>query len=174
MHVLHAGKCALEPQTVAHAEPMFAILIDARLYAYENAPPASLDWLRTRFTRLESRLSGDSREQWLNWVIRLESGELAGYVQATVRGDGSALLAYVLGSAHWARGIAQLTVRAMMVELRDAYRVRRFLAVLKGANTPSRRLLERLGFDVAPLQARYGEAVDDDELCMQRDEGVAV
>ena len=63
----------LEPQTAAHAEQMFVVLNDPAIYEYEDKPPPSLEleWLRERFARLESRRSGDGRQQWLNWVIRL-------------------------------------------------------------------------------------------------------
>ena len=78
MRILHPGVLALEPQTAAHAAEMFEVLSDPAIYEHENAPPASLEWLRTRFEKLESRKSGDGREQWLNWVIRLPSSELIG------------------------------------------------------------------------------------------------
>ena len=39
---------------------------------------ASAAALRERFERLESRASADGREQWLNWVVRLDSGAIAG------------------------------------------------------------------------------------------------
>src|SRR5213592_2725081 len=58
------------------------------IYEYENEPPPSLEWLRARFTKLESRRSPNGREQWLNWVIRLPTSELIGYVQATLHPDG--------------------------------------------------------------------------------------
>ena len=41
----------LEPQVAAHAEAMFVVLSDPAIYAYENAPPESLEWLRKRFER---------------------------------------------------------------------------------------------------------------------------
>jgi len=84
MRVIETGNLTLEPQTAAHAEEMFAVLSDPAIYEYENQPPPSLEWLRTRFTKLESRLSANGREQWLNWVVRLPTSELIGYVQATV------------------------------------------------------------------------------------------
>ena len=62
--------------------------------------------MRIRFTKLETRLSADGQEQWLNWVICLASEELIGYVQATVRADGGVLIAYELGSAFWGKGLA--------------------------------------------------------------------
>jgi RimJ/RimL family protein N-acetyltransferase len=107
----------LEPQTAAHAEAMFAVLSDPAIYAYENAPPPSLDWLRERFASLESRRSVDSSEQWLNWVVRLPSAELIGYVQATIHADGRAAIAYELSSAYWGRGLGLRAVQAMIGEL---------------------------------------------------------
>ncbi len=77
------------------------------IYEYENAPPASIEWLRARFTKLEARQSPDGSQQWLNWVIRLPTSELIGYVQATVHADGHAAIAYELCSQYWGRGLAR-------------------------------------------------------------------
>src|SRR2546427_1046077 len=106
MRVIQTGCLTLEPQTAVHAEEMFAVLSDPAIYEYENQPPPSLEWLRTRFTKLESRLSANGREQWLNWVIRLPTSELIGYVQATVHPNHRAAIAYDLSSAYWGRGLA--------------------------------------------------------------------
>src|SRR5256885_15929378 len=57
MRVIETGRLTLEPQTAAHAEEMFAVLSDPAIYEYENEPPPSLEWLRSRFTKLESRRS---------------------------------------------------------------------------------------------------------------------
>ena len=148
---------------------MFMVLSDPAIYEYENQPPASLEWLRSRFVKLETRLSSDGQENWLNWVIRLPSRELIGYVQATVKTNGSAAIAYVLCSAYWGRGLASEAVRAMISELAQNYRVRRLTAVFKRENRRSCRLLERLGFSVAApeLQARY--QVEPGEILMHRD-----
>src|SRR4051794_37991163 len=106
MRSIEAPGLALEPQVAAHAPEMFALLCDDALYEFENEAPESLQWLQARFQRLEGRRSPDGSQQWLNWVIRMRSGELAGYVQATVHADGRAALAYVLGSGFWGQGIA--------------------------------------------------------------------
>lgn len=168
MRVLKATGLTLEPQTVVHAPEMFAVLGDPAIYEYENEPPSSLDWLRQRFARLESRRSADGREHWLNWVIRLPSSELVGYVQATVRPDGSAAIAYVLSSAHWGRGLARAAVDAMIDELVAHYDVTVLVAVLKRANARSLRLLERMGFQPATSGQRAGLEVEPDELLMVR------
>jgi len=163
MRILTAGDLTLEPQVVAHADAMYAVLSDPALYAYEDAPPASREWLRTRFAKLESRRSGDGCELWLNWVIRMANGELIGYVQATVRPDGSAAIAYVLGSAYWGRGLARRATSAMIDELVARYRVDQLVAVASRRNLRSIRLLKRLGFAPAPpaLQLEGGVPAED-------------
>jgi ribosomal-protein-alanine N-acetyltransferase len=171
MKTITTADLTLEPQVAAHAEEMFAVLSDPAIYEHENEPPPSVEWLGARFARLETRRSGDGKEQWLNWVIRLPSSELIGYVQATVRPDGEAAIAYILSSAHWGRGLARRAVEAMIAELVGQYRVRALTAVLKENNLRSLRLLERLGFTPAAPE-RYAELdVEPGELLMERDVG---
>lgn len=168
MRSLRATLCTLEPQVVAHAAEMFSVLSDPALYEFENAPPASEAWLAERFGRLESRRSKDGSEQWLNWVIRLHGGELAGYVQATITSPGTSFIAYELASRFWRRGIGSSAVRAMLRELASEYGVRRVVAVLKARNFRSLALLRQLGFTPGdPTQANlYG--AEPDECVMVR------
>ena len=145
MRTLAAPPFVLEPQLAAHAQEMFTVLSDPAIYEFENAPPID-EWLRKRFARLESRGSSDGTQQWLNWVIRLPDGKLAGYVQATVFQDGSAYVAYELHSQYWRQGIGSSAVRAVLQELHDQYGVATFIAVLKARNYRSEALLRKLGF----------------------------
>jgi [ribosomal protein S5]-alanine N-acetyltransferase len=168
MNTLRAGDLTLEPQYAAHAAKMFVVLSDPALYEYELEPPASEEWLRGRFAKLESRQSPDGRERWLNWVIRLDGGPPIGYVQATVQEDCSACIAYVLSSTHWGRGIAGRAVEAMNDELVREYGVQSLYAVLKEDNARSRRLLERLGFAPSPVSHVSGSDVGPGELLMCR------
>ena len=171
MRVIKTDRLTLEPQTAAHASEMFVVLSDPAIYEYENKPPPSLEWLRVRFTKLESRLSPDGHEKWLNWVIRLPTSELIGYVQATVGEQGRAGIAYELSSAYWGRGLAFEAVRAMTSELADNYGVRRICAVLIEKNFRSVRLLERLGFSPASPKERAGHKIEPGELMMCRELG---
>lgn len=173
MHSLASDGLALEPQTAAHAEEMFAILSDAAIYEFENEPPPSVDWLRARFTKLETRHSRDGTEQWLNWVIRVPSSRLVGYVQATVRADGQAYIAYVLCSAFWGQGIARRAVEVMIDELIGHYGVCTLWAIFKTPNVRSRRLLERMAFSEAPQEWLVQHSVELGESLMYRHVGGA-
>jgi len=168
MRTIVGDGLTLEPQTVAHAERMFVVLSDPAIYEYENEPPPSLEWLCKRFAKLESRQSADGSERWLNWVIRIPTAELIGYVQATVRANGSAAIAYELSSAYWGRGFGHRAVRAMMTELAERYRVHTVTAVLKAENHRSLRLLARLGFELASTEAHAEHKVEQSEILMHR------
>lgn len=158
MRTIAAPPLVLEPQTAAHAREMFAVLCDPAIYEFENEPPSSEEALRKRYLDLESRRSGDRTQLWLNWVIRLPSGELAGYVQATVLPSREAFVAYELGSRHWRRGIGTTAVSAVLEELRTRYAVAKYVAVLKSANFRSLGLLHKLNFRPATEAefAQYG------------------
>ena len=168
MRAVDAGILLLEPQTATHAAAMFQVLSDPAIYLYENQPPASLESLRTRFARLESRQSADGSQQWLNWVIRLPGGALAGYVQATVYPDRRATIAYELASAYWGRSLARTATEAMLRELVASYGVDSFSALLKRDNLRSLHLLQRLGFRLASAALQRRSEVPPDELLMVR------
>jgi RimJ/RimL family protein N-acetyltransferase len=168
MRTISTERLALEPQTAAHADEMFVVLSDPAIYEYENAPPQSLEWLRERFRKLETRRSPDGSEHWLNWVIRLPTSELAGYVQATVYPDGRAAIAYELGSEFWHRGLGSGAAGAMIPALVEDYGARRLSAVFKQANHRSRRLLERLGFSPASPELKAEIGLEPDEDLMVR------
>lgn len=172
MRIVATPTLTLEPQTVAHAEEMFAVLSDPAIYEHENEAPPSLEWLRTRFAKLESRQSVDGQQQWLNWVIRLPTSELIGFVQATVHRNGNAGIAYVLASAYWGRGLAREAVVAMMGELNEHYGASTFSAVLKRENFRSVKLLERLSFSIASVAEHVECQVEFDELLMLRRPGL--
>lgn len=169
MRVIETDSFILEPQVASHADEMFVVLGDPAIYEYENEPPPSLEWLRERFTRLEARRSPEGLEQWLNWVIRLPTSELIGYVQATVRSDGRASIAYEMSSRYWGRGLGRRAVQAMISELVEHYRIRSLSAVLKQQNSRSQRLLERLGFSLAPPELHVKYAVEPGEVLMHRE-----
>jgi [ribosomal protein S5]-alanine N-acetyltransferase len=160
--------CTLEPQIAAHAPEMFRVLSDPAIYEFENAPPTSEAWLQERFSRLEARQSPDGKEEWLNWVVRLPSGNLAGYVQATVIQPHVAYVAYELTSRYWRRGIGGCAVHAVLQELGSQYGVRSFFAVLKTSNFRSLALLSRLGFTPGNSDQAVTYGAGQDETLMAK------
>jgi ribosomal-protein-alanine N-acetyltransferase len=166
MKTLHSSRCVLEPQVEAHAAEMFVVLSDPAIYEYEGVPPPSIEKLAAGFRRREARISPDGRQQWLNWVVRLPSGELAGYVQATVYESLASYIGYEFASKYWRQGIGSAAIRRMLDDLVESYSVHTFVAVLKAANFRSLGLLLRLGFEPGtPDDAVLYEA-EADEVTM--------
>jgi len=144
------------------------VLSDPAIYEFENEPPESEEWLTERYRVLERRVSPDGAERWLNWVVRLPDGELAGYVQATIDPSGAASVAYELNSHYWRQGIGSAAVDAMLVELEAVYSVRVFVAVLKRRNFRSVALLRRLRFARAAKSEAAAFGAQSDEMVMVR------
>lgn len=168
MKAIRTPLCTLEPLVELHAHEMFRVLSDPAIYEFENKPPVSEDWLTHRYRLLESRSSPDGTEAWLNWVIRRPTGELAGYVQATVAASGTAYVAYELSSPHWRQGIGKSAVGAMLDELNSSYAVHTCVAILKSANYRSMALLVRLGFRPAsPSQATLHPSEADESIMIK-------
>ena len=170
MRTLLTGELVLEPQLAAHAAEMFPLLADPEMSRYlDSDPPPDLAWLTTRFTKLETRLSADGREHWLNWVIRAPQHGLVGYVQATVYADGTADIAYELGRTFWGRGWASRSTLAMLHELANGYGVQRAFATVDARNLRSVQLLERLAFSasVPPRHPHYN--VDEGDRLFVRE-----
>ena len=166
LRTLFTSRCTLEPLVAAHAPEMFRVLSDPAIYELENEPPPSEAWLTRRYEVLEQRRSADGNEKWLNWVIRLPGGELAGYVQATVLPSGASHVAYELNSRYWRQGIGSSALAAMLEELRCEHGVHTFVAVLKSANFRSLALLHGLGFALATQRIVAEFAAAADELVM--------
>ncbi|MCA0176682.1 MAG: GNAT family N-acetyltransferase [Proteobacteria bacterium] len=154
MHTLSAAGLVLEPLCERHAALMWPLLSDARLHIHlDESAPASLDALQQRYRRWEAhRVSPDGQAHWLNWVMRVQD-HAVGWLQATVQQDGSAWVAYVVGTAHQGQGLARRGVQALLDHLRRDHRCTRALAQVEAANGPSIALLQALGFEpmaVAP------------------------
>jgi RimJ/RimL family protein N-acetyltransferase len=168
MNALRIGSLLLEPQVAAHAAEMFDVLSDAAIYEFENSPPQSRAWLEDRFAKLESRASADGTEQWLNWVIRLPKGALAGYVQATITQDRTAHIAYELASRYWRQGIGSASVSAMISELVASHGAHAFAATLNAGNYRSLSLLRSLGFGPAPPEGVTAVEHESDEIVLYK------
>jgi [ribosomal protein S5]-alanine N-acetyltransferase len=165
MRTLSSDLCALEPLLEAHAPEMFTVLTDPAIYEFEGEAPPSLEKLAAGFRRRETRRSNDG-DTVLDWVVRLPSGELSGYVQAIVYQTGVAYVGYEFASKFWRRGIGSSAVRCALSELANEYSVHKFVAVLKEANFRSTGLLKKLGFQPGTPEDARNYGADPDEITL--------
>jgi RimJ/RimL family protein N-acetyltransferase len=138
----------LEPLRRSHAEELFHLLSDERLYRFiPKEPPETLAALTARFQRLEGRAPPSGDDQWLNWVARLKAeGVCVGRVEVTAHPDKSAHLAYEIGAPYWGRGLGVEACRRILQALFEDLGTQRIVAEVDTRNAASIRLLERLGF----------------------------
>ncbi len=159
----------LEPRSVAHAEELFGVLSDPALYRYlDEDPPASVEALRQRLSRSESRKSPDGSEHWLNWVVRDEFRQVVGYVQTTVHPNLEANVAYVIGTAYRGRGFACRAVEQMLGVVAAEFGARSFLLRSERENHRSLRLAERLGFVPVSAKVAAAKGVLESEVLLER------
>ena len=146
--VFETERLLLEPQRESHAAELLEILSEPRLYEFiPQDPPQTLAILAARFQRLETRVSPRGDEIWLNWVVRSKSEKKClGRVQATIRQDGSALIAYEIGTDFWGQGYATEACGRVIQALFADYKVEKIVAEVDTRNLASIRLLDRLGF----------------------------
>jgi RimJ/RimL family protein N-acetyltransferase len=141
---------ALEPLTADHASELFPVVADPSLYEYlDYGPPASAEALAALYRKLQAGRSPDGSEIWLNWAIRIASGQAIGYVQATVLESRSAWVAYVLGRDWWGQGRARSAMNSVLQHLAAEYGCMHFLASIEAANRRSIALVRALGFQPA-------------------------
>jgi [ribosomal protein S5]-alanine N-acetyltransferase len=166
MSLIESATLRLEPLVAAHAEEMFGPMSAAAIYAYvPEQPPASVAALRQRYMQLERGHSASGRERWLNWIVRLGSGQCAGYVQATIHPGSTADFAFVFAPEHWGRGVAFEACRAAIPSLSGDFGVRALFATVDPRNSRSIRLLQRLGFEeVSPEAYPHGEVDPNDRV----------
>lgn len=160
----------MEERRVAHAGELFEVLRDPGLYEFlDESPPKSVQELSEKLARSELRRSPDGKEHWLNWIVRGESGAIAGYVQSTVEESGETNVAYVFSPAVRGQGIATAAVRRMLDIVVSENQATVLFIVAEAGNLPSLRLAERLGFTAAPPEvAAMREAGPNDVVLWLR------
>ena len=132
---------------MAHAEELLTVLDDPALHTYVGGRPATLPQLRARIDLKTAGVSADGVQRWLNWVIRTDAGDVAGYVQATVIAttDGPvAELAWVVGAAYQGCGVASEAATGVVRWLREQG-VHGLVAHIHPGNVASQVVARRTG-----------------------------
>lgn len=161
LSALETERLTLELLVPAHAAKLFPQLREPQLYEFlDSEPPNTVDILVTQYRRWEPRRSPDGSQEWLNWAVRLRSGDYVGWVQATIYEAGRAELAYLVFRAHQRLGYAEEACRAVITHVRTAHGVRVIRATIDSANEASIALAIKLGLKRAGEDGR-GQLFED-------------
>lgn len=143
-------RLALEPLKKYHAKYFFKPLQNSQIYKFiPTKKPISVQDLAQRYAVLETRLSPDKTQIWLNWAIRLKNTEtkFIGRLEATVYPDKSADIAYILFPEFWGKGYANEACLALINMLQNDYFSTKISANVDTLNIASISLLEKLNFE---------------------------
>jgi [ribosomal protein S5]-alanine N-acetyltransferase len=145
-----------EPVEPRHAAAMAELLADPRIHRFLPGDPPTCAYLERQYGYLTSGKSPDGTEHWLTWILLPRNGEQddggqepVGYVQATIKTINEpevVTIAYVIGPAHWRRGLAREAIAAMLDTVFARYGVRCAVAEMDTRNEASIRIAESLGF----------------------------
>lgn len=144
-----SNRLRIEPLRAAHAEVMYPIQLDERIYRYiPTRRYATLDDLAERFRKLEAG-SPDPGQAWLNWCLFLrEDGSAIGHLQASISlVDRAAWVAYVLTPGAWGHGYATEALAWLLDHLASACHVDLARAQIDSRNTASLAVVQRLDFE---------------------------
>ncbi len=146
--ILETSRLFLEPLAPFHAAKLYPFLGAAQLYAFiPDEPPVSVERLQARYATLSARRSPDGRDLWLNWALRRRNTDVyVGTMQATVRADRTAMLAYMIFVPSQGQGYASEGAARVLTHLFDDYHVGVVAAEIDTRNAASIRLVETLGF----------------------------
>ena len=166
------ARLTIETLDLDHAPGLFAALDDGRVGRYIGGPDVTTrDALVDRIALLRRGAPVDSGETWLNWAVCL-TDEVIGRIEATLH-DGIAEIAYVFGPTWWGHGFATEATGWLLGELRTTHDVSEFWATVDPDNDPSRRVLERLGFELTPLPGHPAiHSFDEGDLVFSRTDDV--
>lgn len=145
----------LDPLEVSDAAEMVGVLSAPELYAVTGGEPPTLDELTERYRRQVVGRSADGREEWLNWVVRVDD-QPVGFVQATLTGRSGASIAWVIGLAWQGHGYATAAASTVVAELR-ARGVTDVRAWIAPGHTSSERVAVHVGLVATDQTDEDGE-----------------
>ena len=144
--LLNTDRLRLEPQVETHTDGLMCALESPQTHEFiPGDPPTDREKFMDRMKKLESRISPDGLQRWLNWTV-FSGLEVIGTVQADATDStSSASIAYMFHPNSWGKGFAFEAATAMLEHLKSQG-ISSFKAWTDTRNLASHKLLERLGF----------------------------
>jgi [ribosomal protein S5]-alanine N-acetyltransferase len=171
--ILSTKRLVIEPLSSQHADEMFFLLQDEEMYQFiPTLMPVSVEKLRERYQKLESRYAPNGDELWLNWVVKEKiSGHLMGRIEATVYTNYTFDFAYLFASKYWGQGFAFESCKAVLDYIIFQYNIKKVVANVDTRNINSIKLLKKLGFEIVSniKNADFFNGANSDEFVLELD-----
>lgn len=140
---LETARLRLRARGPDDAEALFPIFADAELMTYwSSGPHHSIEETRAKLTK-----PADVQRVFRAWAITVSHDDTAiGFVTVGERRPDVSEIGYMVGRAHWGRGIAREAASAVLDHLFRVEAQRRVFADTDPENAASNGLLKALGF----------------------------
>ncbi len=146
--VIETERLILEPITPDHAEEMFFLLQDSRLYKFIPQDPPSLELLKKRYQVWQGRKSPDETEVWLNWAAKNRAtSKYIGHFQSGWDAKGGFSIAYTVGVDFQNQGYAREAVASVVAFLKTKMNADAVRSWVDTRNQASIGLMKTLGFE---------------------------
>ena len=159
MTIISYEELVLFPLKESHAGELYQPLQDQRIYTYiPEEPPQSLEALRHRYAFLEKGKSGDGKEDWLNWVLYKngESDHPLGTMQASVRPNENADIAFIIFPKYWGKGYGRKASEMMIDHIFSQYTLKSIKVNIDTRNHRSIRMVETMGISACTRDQKCG------------------
>ncbi len=143
----------IQPIDIEHADGLFHALDFDGVYQFITQPrPRNSGEVRARIERVNVEPNPDSGQEWLNFVVLLNS-EVIGRLEATLIGE-SAEIAYLFNPLVSGKGYATTGTLWLIDHIFKTREVNEIWATTDPANLKSINLLKRCAFKEAALPAQ--------------------
>jgi [ribosomal protein S5]-alanine N-acetyltransferase len=163
----------IEPLKETHASTFYPLMQDEKIYEWiSSVPPKSLESLTHHWQKLESRLSPDKTEAWLDWAVRRKSdGVYVGKLDACVTSNKIANnVGYFFFPKYWGLGLATEALKALTRHLIEND-INELKAYVTEGNLASYRVLEKAGYKKSRIvlgnDTVRGKKINDVEFLFQ-------
>jgi RimJ/RimL family protein N-acetyltransferase len=175
---LESSRLHIKPQMSTDADAAYPHLQNDALRQWISLyKPESVEPLREKWKRSESRISPDGREAWLSWFVTSKDDSSAiGCIDACIDKNRVAVnFGYYFFVHAWGQGFATEAASVVAKHLL-ANGVEKLIATVTTGNSSSVRVLEKLGFrytrTIADNDTVNGVLVDDEEFVLANQDPV--
>lgn len=175
---LESSRLHIKPQMSTDADAAYPHLQNDALRQWISLyKPESVEALREKWKRSESRISPDGSEAWLSWFVTSKDHSSAmGCIDACIDKNKVAVnFGYYFFVHAWGQGFATEAASVVAKHLL-ANGVEKLIATVTTGNSSSVRVLEKLGFrytrTIADNDTVNGVLVDDEEFVLANQDPV--
>jgi ribosomal-protein-alanine N-acetyltransferase len=153
--MLETERLLIRPFTDFDVPEVFAMRSDPEIMRYIRTPHKDLEETRKWVKMLSSRWEKDGIGFCA--LIEKETGQFIGWCGLWQLAENDEIeVGYAIAKSHWGRGLASEAAASIVDYGFDELKLDKIVALAREENTPSRRVMEKLGMEFGYIGTFYG------------------